>query len=296
MIFIDGLGIGEKDATKNPFFKRKYKFFEEIFGDTPHLANQNLNSGDKYIFPIDANMGVDDLPQSGTGQASIFCGVNAPQINGKHFGPFPPKSTLEILREKNILGVLDKRGYNVAFANCYPQIFFDYVESGKQRLSVTTLSCLMSNIRLKNESDLRSGNGLSAEITNSRWRTKLGLDVPEINVAQAVENLLKLSSENNFTLFEFFLTDHLGHGRIKDEFDEITNNLDEFLYLIFSNLPQNTTLLICSDHGNFEDISDKKHTRNPALGISAGKYAKELSQQIDSLDQIKPALMNIIDW
>ena len=47
------------------------------------------------------------------------------------------------------------------------------------------------------------------------------------------------------------------------------------------------TLLICSDHGNLEDISVKMHTRNPALTIAAGKYGEYLYHSIKDLSDIK---------
>ena len=77
MIFIDGVGIGKKDYEYNPFFKYGFKTFENVFGEIPHLEKKILNKDDVYLFPTDANLGVEGLPQSGTGQVSIFCGINA---------------------------------------------------------------------------------------------------------------------------------------------------------------------------------------------------------------------------
>ncbi|MBK7229408.1 MAG: hypothetical protein IPH97_11230 [Ignavibacteriales bacterium] len=105
MIFIDGIGIGKKDYEFNPFFKYGFKTFENIFGEIPHLENQYLNKNGYYLFPTDATLGVDGLPQSGTGQVSIFCGINAPQLVGKHFGPFPYSTTIPFIEEKIYLNI-----------------------------------------------------------------------------------------------------------------------------------------------------------------------------------------------
>jgi bisphosphoglycerate-independent phosphoglycerate mutase (AlkP superfamily) len=51
------------------------------------------------------------------------------------------------------------------------------------------------------------------------------------------------------------------------------------------------TLIICSDHGNFEDLSVKTHTLNPALTITAGKYARNLAEGIQDLTDIKPTII-----
>ena len=292
MIFIDGVGIGENDAGKNPFIRYGFKAFEKIFGSVPHTNNSTLINSPYFLFPVDPIMGVPNIPQSGTGQVSIFCGINAPKFVGKHFGPFPFSSTIPIIKEKNILKYYKEKGNNVFFANAYPKIFFDYLKSGKQRLSVTSLSCRLSGIPLNNASDVRSGRALTAEITNSRWNKKLKYNLKILSPKTAARRLLRIAGRNHFTLYEFFLTDHLGHGRIPDEFDEIYNNLDGFLTAIFTEMDlENMTLIICSDHGNFEDLSVKAHTLNPALTITAGKYAEQLFNSIKDLSEIKPAII-----
>ena len=228
LIFIDGVGIGQSDAAVNPFFQKKYKIFSEYFSETPHHQKQKLKTDNAYLFPVDANMGVDGLPQSGTGQVSIFAGINAPKIVGYHFGPYPHSKTVSHLKEKNIFIEFKNRGMKVCFANAYPKIFFDYIKSGRKRLSATSLSCLLSGIKLNTPADLRKGKALAAEITNFRWVEKLNYNLPVIKAQTAAKRLLKLSSHNHFTLYEYFLTDHFGHGRNPEIMDYSLNVLDEF--------------------------------------------------------------------
>ena len=66
---------------------------------------------------------------------------------------------------------------------------------------------------------------------------------------------MKITSENQFTLFEHFHTDHLGHGRNKETIEDRLSVLDRFLYHVIKNIPNDCTLLICSDHGNIENTS-----------------------------------------
>ena len=103
MIFVDGVGIGNEDYQFNPFFKYQFKFLKNIFGEIPSLTNQFLQNGSYYLFPTDARLGVEGLPQSGTGQTSIFCGVNAPKIVGKHFGPYPYSTLIPIINRKKYI-------------------------------------------------------------------------------------------------------------------------------------------------------------------------------------------------
>ena len=293
IIFLDGVGIGEKDPTKNPFFQTPFKFFCEIFGDTPHLENQELCSDGKFIFSIDACMGVEGLPQSGTGQTSIYCGFNAAAEIGRHFGPYAHSALKPLIKEDNIFQSFKIKNLKVSFANAFPQVFFDYINSGKTRLNVTSVMSLYSEIRFNDVNELKSGNALSAEITNRRWVEKLYYDLHIIEPEIAAERLLSIALKNEFTLFEYFHSDHIGHGRLAVDKKQLLADLDRFLFQILSNIEDDITLLICSDHGNLEDISIKGHTLNPALGITAGKYAEYLKKNITHLYDIKPAIMEL---
>lgn len=295
MLFIDGVGIGENDPAKNPFFSGRFNFFNEFFGETPHLQKQYLSGENIELFPLDARMGIEGIPQSGTGQTSIFCGVNAPALINQHFGPFPYSTLIPVIKEENIFIDFLKRGQKPFFMNSYPQVFFDYLNSGKSRLSVSTLSYRSAGLELNTADDVRRGYSLSAEITNRVWRERLKYeDISLITPEEAAERLLQRTAEHDFTLYEFFLTDHLGHGRIPHDFDIVSSDLDRFLIHIFKEYSrEETDILLCSDHGNFEDITIKAHTRNPALGIAAGKNARRLRDRISSLDQIKQALLEL---
>ncbi|KAF0151309.1 MAG: metalloenzyme domain protein [Ignavibacteria bacterium] len=293
MIFIDGIGIGKADKINNPFFRYNFKTFSSVFGTIPHLGKQYLESNNSFVFPVDPLLGVEGIPQSGTGQTSIFCGINAPKLIGKHFGPYPYSTLVTEIEEKNLFKEFLKKKKNVAFANAYPQVFFDYVNSGRKRLSVTTLSCLLSGVRLNRIVDLHRGKALSAEIDNERLTNRLGYKLPIIQPQTAAKRLLRIAEENHFTLFEIFHTDHLGHGRNIEMLEYFSRVLDEFLFTIITRLPKSVNLLVCSDHGNYEDLSIKMHTMNPAVGISSGKNAKFFSEKIKSLVDIKKTIMEL---
>lgn len=293
MIFLDGVGIGGKDPAKNPFFQRSFKFFNQVFGMTPYLENQNISRNDKYIFPVDACMNIKGLPQSGTGQTSIYCGVNASAEIGQHFGPYAHSALKPLIKEKNIFQSFKEKGLKVSFANAFPQVFFDYLNSGKTRINVTSVMLMDSKMKFNDINDLKKENALSAEITNRRWVEKLDYDIPIIEPGKAAQRLLNIASQNDFTLFEYFHSDHIGHGRLTADKEQLLSDLDQFLYYILANIDGEITLLICSDHGNLEDILVKGHTLNPALGISAGNNAEYLMKNIKHLYDIKPAIMEL---
>jgi len=290
-LFLDGVGIGRNDSDANPFLKFGFKTFTNFFGTTPTLDNPELAGEKIFLKAVDPLMGIGGLPQSGTGQTSIFCGVNAPQLIGQHFGPFPYSTLVPIIEKENIFKYFLDRGEKVVFANAYPKVFFDYINSGKKRLSVTTLSCTLNGMYLNGYEDVVKGKALTAEITNSRWNSKLGYDLPLITPEKAAETLLRLAHENTFTAFEYFLTDHIGHGRYDEETEVTLKTLDRFLSAIFSQSGDEFTVILCSDHGNVEDLSIKTHTFNPSLYIAAGNNAALLCKEVVTLSDIKPAII-----
>ena len=292
MVFLDGVGIGKEDYEFNPFFRYGFRTFNYLFGDTPALSNQYLSRNGFFLTPVDATLGVEGLPQSGTGQTAIFCGINAAKFVGKHFGPYPYSTLIPVIKEKNIFTRYLANGNKPFFANAYPRVFFDYLKSGKSRLSTTSLSAKLSGLRLNRSSDVRRGTALTAEITNERWNKRLGYNLPVIRPETAARRLIRAAISHDFTLYEYFLTDHLGHGRYDDDLETTLRILDRFLFTVLNDSDKSEfTIIICSDHGNFEDLSVKTHTYNPALFITAGKHAEEISAEVTNLAQIKNAII-----
>ncbi len=295
LIFLDGVGIGKADETVNPFFREEFNFTLKLFDSVPHLKNQFLRNDDGiYVFPADATFNAPGLPQSGTGQTAILCGIDAVKIVGKHFGPFPHSSLNEVLKEKNIYNELRKLGFSSVFANAYPPKFFDYLRKGHTRVAATTKAARFGNIALNTIENLNRGGALSHEIDNSRWIEKLRLPVKKITPETAAENLLSLAEKFNFVFYEFFYTDHWGHGRNLDFYSRGIKTLNQFLLRLIKNLNAGQTLIICSDHGNFEDLSVKTHTKNPAFMLSAGENANIASKKIKTIADIKSAVIEIL--
>jgi len=292
MVFIDGVGIGKQGKMHNPFFKYRFKTFEKIFREIPSLENPRLTNGTHFLFPADATLGVEGFPQSGTGQAAIFCGFNAPKFAGKHYGPHPYSTTIPILQKEHILVYFRKKYNSSYFANAYPKAFFDYINSGRTRLGVTTLTCKLAGIRLNRVTDVRAGRALTSELINERWNKRLGYKLKVISPKTAARRLLRIASRYKFTLYEYYLSDHLGHLRLANEFEKLFAEMDEFLFTLLNEIgPKKQTLVICSDHGNLEDLSVKTHTRNPALTITAGKAAQKIAETVTDITQIKKAII-----
>jgi len=291
IIFVDGIGIGKLDYDHNPFFKLGFRTFSDIFGQIPHLKNQEQSNDGVYIKGIDACLNVPGIPQSGTGQTSIFCGFNAQKKIGKHFGPFPYSTLIPHLQSNSIFSDFLTKNLNVNFVNAYPKVFFDYLKTGKRRLGVIARMNMENKLRFNRITDLRKGRALSAEINNSIWVKRLEYNLRIIQPKTAAKRLIEISKKNHLTVYEHFLSDHFGHGRQMEHFKYFYDILDQFLFSVISYVKnENIALIICSDHGNLEDLSQKQHTLNPALFITAGKNAKENFEKISRIDLIKQAV------
>ncbi len=295
-IFLDGVGIGEPDPHKNPFWSEQFKFIKDNFNSIPSLDNQYEVNNKIVYFPVDAVMGVEGIPQSGTGQTSILCGINAQQKIGKHFGPFPYSELVPFLENESIFTEVQSMGKTVNFVNAYPKMFFEYLKSGRKRVGAFALSAILSGIKLKKSKDLWQGKGLSNDITNRRWRTKIGYKVKEISPEKAATRLLKLARKADLTVYEYFLTDHIGHGRNLDEKVQLLSDLDRFLTCILKNKNNDLEVVITSDHGNLEDIALKTHTKNPSLTIYSGKYFEYFYEQVKELSDIKWVIKKILEF
>lgn len=300
MLFLDGVGLGLPDASTNPFFFAPLPSYRSLFdGQLPSLHCATLASKAATALSLDANLGVEGLPQSGTGQTALFTGVNAPKMIGKHFGPHPYSTLRPLIQEKNLFRQLVVAGRRPYFANAFPQRFFDYVSQHRTRLSVTTLSCMASGIPLLKANDLREGRGVSADITGAGWKDLGYPGIPTIDPAEAGRRLVELVSDHDFVLFEYWKTDHAGHSMNFAAAVEALERFDRMLGGIIESMDTRSTLLfITSDHGNVEDMSTKTHTRNPVPAILYGCNHESVATQLRShgadLTSVTPLLMEYL--
>ncbi len=301
LFFVDGVGLGENDPAVNPFLNTASATLNTLFGHIPTLQDGVMVGDGAVLVPTDARLGVPGMPQSGTGQTTIFTGVNAPAAIGMHSGPYPNEALREILASGNIFHQLRALGLRVEFGNAYPPIFFERLARNKSRRTATMQAALAAGVRLRDVHDLRAGTAVSGmNLTNSFWRERLAVSevsasIPLITVRQAGRNLMRLAQENDFTAFEYALTDMAGHKNDHEWIIEVLNELDEFCSGMLDELdPRETLLMITSDHGNIEDWSRKGHTLNPVPTIFIGGRREELASQIHSLVDITPTIVNAL--
>ena len=290
-IFLDGVGLGPPGEA-NPFDAR-WPALQTLSGGARWTSEAPTRATSGHVFrPIDATLGVEGLPQSGTGQATLFTGVNCAQLVGRHFGPFPHSKTRPVLARRNVFHAVQEavatEGAPVAFANAYPPRFFDIVQK-RDRWTVTTRCCLEADVHIRGIDQLTAGAALTADLTGAGWE-KLGHAVPPITEEDAGRRLVRIAQQHAFTLFEYFLTDKAGHGRLDATPATIVQTIDQFLGGVLEALdPRRDLLLITRDHGTREDTTRTTHTRHRVPLVAYGAGATHFAS-LDAISDVTPAI------
>jgi hypothetical protein len=81
LLFLDGVGIGKKDADTNPFFRARMPTLAALCGgELPFKPFKKKSTDQAEVIAISATLGVSGLPQSGTGKQQ-FSPVSMAQRN-----------------------------------------------------------------------------------------------------------------------------------------------------------------------------------------------------------------------
>ncbi|MEQ9264137.1 MAG: hypothetical protein RLN81_02885 [Balneolaceae bacterium] len=290
-IFIDGVGIGES-SSENPFFTDSYESFQILSGENFSKDGEPIISSKQVYKAIDANLEIEGLPQSGTGQTTLFTGENASKVIGKHFGPYPHSGIKYLLQEHSIFHAAKEAGKKPYFMNAYPPVFFELSER-RNRWSCTTLMTKSAEMKLNSIEEIRNEKALTAEIVQNAWRERLDIDIPKITATNAAERLLGVVPNYDLVLYEYYLTDKAGHTKELENAQRVLKTLDEFLLHIIKNKRSEDILVITSDHGNLEDLSVKTHTRNNVPLFVLGEGVETFAG-INSLVDVKEVILKYI--
>lgn len=292
LFFLDGVGIGPADPDVNPFFRAELPTLTGALGGRlPCLEDPRPGGSHGIAFPVDACLGVLGTPQSGTGQVAFLTGRNAPDLFGRHFGPWPPVRLRALLERENLLSKARASGARVAFANAYPS---DYPAGrSSRRVAAVPLAARAAGVLDRDHVALAAGRAVASEIVNEGWIEHLGrTDLPTVTPAEAGANLAALSGDADLTLYAHYQTDVEGHRGGMSGAVRALERVDAFLSGILANLPADVLLLMVSDHGNIEDVR-VGHTRNPALGAALGVMASAITTP-ERLTGIAPLVLSEI--
>lgn len=294
LLFIDGVGLGE-GSPRNPFYLLTLPGIESLLEGNKLTRDLGLYETSELVFiPTDARLGVEGLPQSATGQATIFTGRNAAKFLGHHQSGFPMKRLREWLKKDNIYIQIKKSGKSAIFANAYTEEYFARPATQRGWMSVTTIAMLSAELYVNMKQDLTYNRAVFHDLTREGLR-EFAPDVPMVTPEEAARHLLDLTQYYDLTSHEFFLTDVAGHKQDLSFTKNILERYDRFLNYLVKNKPDDLTIILTSDHGNCEDLHEKQHTFNKVPTFVIGRGKDIIKNKIQSLTDIAPAILTLLE-
>ena len=303
VLFIDGVGIGRHEPAHNPLAAREHLLAH--FQEGPPTL---LPAGGR-LFPVDTTFGIPGRPQSASNQTAILTGEPAPALIGRHVLGYPDAALRELLARRSLVKRLVEAGRSATFANCYPVAYLDALAlprrpstSGPEftlspaalrrlKASASTLAFVAGGVPLRTLDDARAGEGLTHDITGAGARAK-GLAVPARSPTEAAEIFWRVAGEADFTFFEHYLADEAGHAQDFAAAHAALDTFDAFARAVVARRPEDARVLVCSDHGNVEDLSTRSHTLNRVPVLYFGPPAPEL----ESLATVADVGRAVLRW
>jgi 2,3-bisphosphoglycerate-independent phosphoglycerate mutase len=294
LLFVDGIGLGDDDASINPFAAAHLPTFQQLLdGRKLMRSNAGHHTHNASLVALDATLGVPGLPQSGTGQTALFTGENAAQLFGRHFGPWVPTPLRKLLSEQNVLARVRAAGGRVAFANAYPEEVFEGGRSARDPLRAgPPIAALGAGVMNRHTPELMRGDAIASEIINEGWRQHLKrTELPVISAHDAGRNLARIAHDHSLTLFAHYATDHIGHTHDMKASIAALERVDEFMAGLLAAIDADVTIVLASDHGNLEDVRTG-HTLNPAVGLFVGDQHRAFADA-KALTDVAPRVLQL---
>jgi hypothetical protein len=290
-VFVDGIGLGRPGA-QNPFDGAPVRTLAPLAGGRPDPR--------VAFAAIDASLGHPGLPQSATGQAAIFTGVDAVAVAGGHREGYPTRAVRELIAGASFLAKARSQGRRVALLNAFDgerAARLTRVVRGEEpfsrevRLSATALAALADGGELRTFADARAGRAVTFDFTGEVCRA-FGLDAPHVSIDAAARTLASAAAELDVALFETFLTDKAGHAQDVVWARHEIARLERFLSTLLDAVdPAEQLVVVTSDHGNLEDLSTRSHTRALVPLMARGPGAEAFLRGARSLLDVAPRIL-----
>lgn len=286
LFFVDGLGIGVRGPS-NPFDGMEDAAPLAVFRD-----EETILPHDGILIRTDANLGIEGRPQSASGQTTILTGVNAPARLGYHKQGFPNQAMRDIISEHSIFVQLEREGIGPnTFANAYTNLFFD---RRPRWVSATTAAVEAAGMSFRNLDDLKENRAVFQDYTNEMLIER-GEVVEPRRPEEAAEVLAKLAANHQFTLYEYFITDKVGHAQDAERARAVISGLALYVRTLLELIDhEKTTLVLTSDHGNIEDLSTRNHTLNQVPTLVWGPGRSTFAARIKNLADITPTIVDVL--
>lgn len=287
-ILIDGVGL--RDVLAPPWSSADLPTLTGLLGHVPTSAT--LIEADRLLWrPIDATMGVEGLPQSGTGHTALLTGEPASALVGRHQSAFPPVALRGMIEERSILRQVVDAGLRACVANAHASNYWELVAARRIKATASALAARGAGLTLPSRDDVLAGRALLWDITGSELRQRPELAaIQPISARQAGALLSGLAAEHDLVWYECFLPDFAGHGRLPVTAEAALERVDAMLAGILATLRASDSLVLVSDHGNIEEPDLRGHTRNPVPLLVVGSAAPYFAQ-VRAIEHVAPAIL-----
>jgi hypothetical protein len=280
-LFFDGIGIGRDDAEANPFAAIGAKRLSVCAAREP--------DAEAAFRALDATLGVPGLPQSATGQTTLLSGVNAARVAGRHLPGVPGPSLRRLLEHEGLFSRLVRSGRRPTFANAYTR---RHLEANRPRWSATTRMVRASGVPFRMlDDEARRGEALFHDWAGDTADAR-ALGAPVHSARRAGEILAGLLDGHDLVLYEYFLTDVVGHRGSRQDKIAQAHRAEDLVHAAVDALDlSRSRLVVVSDHGNLEESGHGLHTLNPVPLLAWGLGAGDLVRRIERLEDLTPALL-----
>lgn len=292
LLFVDGVGLAPA-GPDNPFADAPTPALESVVGRP--FTIEACGRGEGWLLAgLDAALGVPGLPPSASGQTALFTGVNGPAAVGAHVVGFPGPILRAIIEQHSLFRRLVAAGHSATFANAYSRGYFQRLEAGEVRPSVTTCAVAAAGLGFRDLDDLAAGRAVTWDIVGDQFARRHGGErLPAVDPIEAGRRLAALAAEHDFTLFETFLTDLAGHRRWGLLAEEAVRRVDGLLAGVLAAVPEGLTVVLTSDHGNVESRGSRSHTGNPVPLLAIGPGAEGFAGASSLLD-VTPRILDLV--
>lgn len=289
--FIDGVGLLPHVAA--PWTTAHLPTLTGLLGDLPH-SNLRIDQPNLYFRAIDATLGVEGLPQSGTGHTSLWTGVNASALLGRHYPAYPAPSQRPMIAEQSLFAKVQQLGRTSLIATVHRDHYWDLVAKREQRATAAALAAQVVDLALPATPEWLAGQAVTWDITGyylQQWGALAGL--PTITAHEAGLRLGRALRLADLVHYECYLPDFVGHRRIVETPEHTLELIDTMLGAIISQMQPGDSLILVSDHGNLEMIAHTSHSRNPVPLLVVGAKA-QAAAKVEDISQITPLILDLL--
>lgn len=282
LLFFDGIGIGRDDPSANPF---------SAAGASRLAPVRGLEPEDGAAFrTLDATLGVAGLPQSATGQTTLYTGVNAARLLGRHQLGLPGPSLHPLLAEESLFLKLVRTGRRPTFANAFTRA---HLEARRPRFGASTRMVLASGVPLRMQDPEETHDAALPHDYTGEWTRARGIEAKSRSADEAAAVLAGLLERHDVVLYEYFLTDLAGHRGSWSERVEQARRAEALVdaALRVVDLARHRVVAF-SDHGNLEESDHDRHTRNPVPLLAWGYRADSWIARVTRFEAFTPALVD----